>query len=157
MCYRPHLPICSIFPHNIKHISVEPRSEFMKRCQRSVDCIHKKYPYKPRQVNVMVSHAAGCVALTKTLTKLDFNEITPAGPCSIFAFTRRSDTEIWEIDAHDKVDGFNGYNKHLSEMGSATKPWNNFGDGTIKFYTGPPTSRFAPKDEVDANEQPKKS
>lgn len=93
----------------------------------------------------MVSHAAGCIALAKTLAKLDLSEITPAGPCSVYGFTRTNETETWTLDAHDKLDGFNGYTGHLSEMGSATVPWNNFGDGKTKFYTGPPTSRFAPK------------
>jgi hypothetical protein len=117
----------------------------MDRCQRSINAFHKKQPYKPKQVFAMVSHAAGCIALAKTLTKLDFSEITPAGPCSIYGFTRTNETETWTLDAHDKLDGFNGYTGHLSEMGSATVPWNNFGDGKTKFYTGPPTSRFAPK------------
>ena len=31
-------------------------------------------------------------------------------------------------------------------MGSATVPWNNFGDGNAKYYTGPASSRFAPKE-----------
>jgi hypothetical protein len=117
----------------------------MDRCQRSINTFHKKQPYKPRQVFVMVSHAAGCIALAKTLAKLDLSEITPAGPCSVYGFTRTNETETWTLDAHDKLDGFNGYTGHLSEMGSATVPWNNFGDGKTKFYTGPPTSRFAPK------------
>ena len=91
----------------------------------------------------MVSHAAGCIALAKTLTQKDLTEITPAGPCSIYGFTRTSDTNVWTIDEHDNLEGMNGYTGHLSEMGSATVPWNNFGDGTRKFYTGPPTSRFA--------------
>ena len=107
--------------------------------------MHKQYPYKPRQVIVMVSHAAGCIMLAKTLTKLDMTDITPAGPCSIYRFSRTSDTEVWSIDPHDKIDGYNGYTGHISNLGSSTVPWNNFGDGKIKFYTGPPTSRFAPK------------
>jgi len=125
----------------------EPRSEFMDRCQRSIDCFHEKYRYKPRQVFVMVTHAAGCIALAKTLTKLNLSDITPAGPCSIYGYTRTSNTDVWEMDEHDNLDGFNGYTGHLSDMGSATVPWNNFGDGKVKFYTGPPSSRFAPKEE----------
>lgn len=95
----------------------------------------------------MVSHAAGCIALAKTLTKLDLTDITPAGPCSIYGFTRTSDSEVWSIDPHDDLSGHNGFTGHLAEMGSATPPWNNFGDGKVKFYTGPKTSRFAPKDQ----------
>lgn len=126
---------------------LEPRSEFMGRCQKSIDCFHEKHPYKPRQVFVMVSHAAGCIAITKTLSKRPLSDITPAGPCFIFGFSRTSNTDSWKLDDHDNLDGFNGYDGHLSEMGSATKPWNNFGDGKVKFYTGPPTSRFAPLKE----------
>jgi hypothetical protein len=125
----------------------EPRSKFMERCQESINCIHKRHPYKPRQVLVLVSHAAGCIALAKTLTKLKLSDITPAGPCSIFGFTRTSDTDVWSVDSHDDLNGYNGFTGHLSEMGSATVPWNNFGDGKTKFYTGPPDSRFAPKKE----------
>lgn len=122
----------------------EPRSEFFERCQRSIDCLHKRYPYKPNQVLFMVSHAASCIALAKTLAQKTLQEITPAGPCSIYGFSRTSDTNTWTLDPHDKPNGLNGYTKHLSTMGSTTLPWNNFGDGTTKFYTGPPTSRFAP-------------
>jgi hypothetical protein len=95
---------------------------------------------------VMVTHAAACIALTKILTNLNLSDITPAGPCSIYRLTRSSETEVWSIDAHDDLKGHNGFTGHLSEMGSTTVPWNKFGDGTRekKFYTGPPTSRFAP-------------
>ena len=117
----------------------------MERCQKSVDAMHQKFPFKPRQVIVMVSHAAGCIMLAKTLTKLNTTDITPAGPCSIYVFTRTSNTEKWSIDPHDNLDGYNGFTGHISNIGSSTVPWNNFGDGKIKFYTGPPTSRFAPK------------
>jgi hypothetical protein len=96
---------------------------------------------------VMVSHAACCIALTKTLTKLNLSDITPAGPCSIYGLTRSSETEVWSIDAHDDLKGHNGFTGHLSVMGTTTVPWNKFGDGTRKFYTGPPTSRFAPKED----------
>ena len=99
----------------------------------------------------MVSHAAGCIALAKTLTKRDLSEITPAGPCSVYGFTRSSNTDTWTIDQHDNLQGLNGYTGHLSEMGGSTIPWNNFGDGKVKFYTGPPTSRFAPKEESQPN------
>lgn len=131
----------------------EPRSAFEDRCQKSVDALHMKYTYKPRQVIVLVSHAAGCIMLAKTLTKKHFTDITPAGPCSIYGFTRTSNTDTWTIDDHDKIDGLNGYSTHLSMLGSSTPPWNNFGDGTRKFYTGPPTSRFAPKPQPPKTEE----
>ena len=125
----------------------EPRNKFFERCQNAIDCFHKQNPYKPRQVFVMVSHAAGCIALAKTLTKLNLTDITPAAPCSIFGFTRKSETDVWSIAAHDDLNGHNGYTGHLSDMSGATIPWNGFGDGVQKFYTGPPTSRFARKKE----------
>ena len=123
----------------------EPRSQFFDRCQRCVDALHSKFPYQRRKVLVMVSHAAGCVAMAKTLSKKNTTDITPAAPCSIFGFSRDHETDTWTIDPHDASDGLNGYTGHLSNVGSATVPWNNFGDGKVKFYTGPPTSRFAPK------------
>ena len=92
----------------------------------------------------MVSHAAGCIALAKTLANKELQDITPAGPCSIYGLSRSSDTSIWALDPHDKPQGLNGYTEHLSRIGSTTLPWNNFGDGSSKFYTGPRTSRFAP-------------
>mmetsp|Transcript_41209 Transcript_41209/g.98694 ORF Transcript_41209/g.98694 Transcript_41209/m.98694 type:complete len:628 (+) Transcript_41209:92-1975(+) len=123
----------------------EPRSKFFERCERSVlELFTKRYPYRPNQVIVMVSHAAGCLALVRELTGLELDEITPAGPCSIYGMTRRSDTSTWSIDKHNEPNGLNGYTDHLSDMGTATKPWSNFGDGKTKFYTGPPDSRFAP-------------
>lgn len=92
----------------------------------------------------MVSHAAGCIALGKAFTKRRLDELTPAGPCSIYMYSRDSNTDVWEIDDHDAPCSMNGYTDHLSDMGTTTIPWNNFGDGKQKFYTGPSTSRFAP-------------
>eukprot|EP00934_Nitzschia_sp_Nitz4_P004404 Nitzschia sp. Nitz4//scaffold64_size103689//70026//71041//NITZ4_004442-RA/size103689-snap-gene-0.130-mRNA-1//-1//CDS//3329556148//4394//frame0 len=123
----------------------EPRSDFLARCQKCVSSIHERYPYKPGQVLVLVSHAAGCIALARSLTQMPLNEITPAAPCAIYGFQRTSDTSVWELDPHDDLEGTNGYTGHLSDVGSSTTPWNHFGDGKNKFYTGPPTSRFAPE------------
>ncbi|CAJ1900830.1 unnamed protein product [Cylindrotheca closterium] len=125
----------------------EPKSKFLKRCQRTVDCFHKRHPFKKRQIIVMVSHAAGCIALSKAFSQQQFSDITPAGPCSIYGLTRTKETNVWSIAAHDDLTGHNGFTGHLSDMGTATRPWNKFGDGSDvnkKFYTGPPTSRFAP-------------
>ena len=116
----------------------------MNRCQQAVDGLHKRYPFQPGQVMVLVTHAAGCIALSKVLSQKELTDITPAGPCSIYGFTRTTNTSQWDLDPHDKVDGFNGRTSHLSASGSTTIPWNNFGDGKRKFYTGPLTSRFAP-------------
>ncbi|KAG7361558.1 histidine phosphatase superfamily protein [Nitzschia inconspicua] len=68
----------------------EPRSIFFDRCQRAVDAFHQRHPFQSKQIFVMVSHAAGCLALAKTLAKKELQEITPAAPCSIYMFTRTS-------------------------------------------------------------------
>jgi hypothetical protein len=131
---------------DLNSVHLEPRAEFMLRCEKAISLFHKRHPFNPKKAIVIVSHAAGCIALTQVLTRLQLCDITPAGPCSIYGFSRNSNTDVWTIDAHDKDGGLNGLTSHLSEMGTTTKPWNNFGDGKRKFYTGPPTSRFAPKD-----------
>eukprot|EP00536_Pseudo-nitzschia_multiseries_P012164 jgi/Psemu1/31089/gm1.31089_g len=125
----------------------EPRSAFMKRCERVAETFNERHPYKPRQVFFMVSHAAGCIAMSKALAGFELDEITPAGPCSIYMFSRTNGSEKWSLDPHDQPNSMNGYTGHLSNMGTATVPWNAFGDGKKKFYTGPKNSRFAPKEE----------
>jgi broad specificity phosphatase PhoE len=122
----------------------EPRSIFFDRCQRAVDAFHQRYAFQPKQVFCMVSHAAGCLALAKTLAKKELQHITPAAPCSIYLLTRTSDTDTWSLDEHDASNSMNGYTGHMTDLGNATKPWSQFGDGITKFYTGPPTSRFHP-------------
>eukprot|EP00980_Cylindrotheca_fusiformis_P031682 scaffold26784_cov113-Cylindrotheca_fusiformis.AAC.3 len=131
----------------------EPRSEFYNRCDDVVKSFHERHQYQPGKVLVMVSHAAGCIALSKAFTQLEATDITPAGPCSIFGFSRTSNTEVWTIDKHTDREGHNGFTGHLSEIGTTTLPWNNFGGGDRKVYTGPPNSRFAPtsdKEEITA-------
>jgi hypothetical protein len=135
---------CAYLPFFSLPFFTEPRSAFFDRCQRSVDAFHQRHPFQPKQVFVMVSHAAGCLALAKTLAKKELQYITPAAPCSIYMFTRTSDTDTWTLDEHDAPDSMNGYTDHMPDLGKATKPWSNFGDGTTKFYTGPPNSRFHP-------------
>lgn len=127
----------------------EPRSAFFDRCQRTADSFHARHSFQnnKNKVFVMVSHAAGCIALAKAFTQLKLTDITPAAPCSIYGLERSKETNVWSMAAHDDLQGHNGYTGHLAEMGSSTVPWSNFGDGTTKFYTGPPTSRFAPKEE----------
>ncbi len=125
----------------------EPKSKFLDRCERVAKTFNERYPYKPGQVFFMVSHAAGCLALSKALAGRELNEITPAAPCSMYLFSRSSASATWTLDPHDKPNSMNGHTDHLSDMGTKTVPWHNFGDGTRKFYTGPPTSRFAPKEE----------
>jgi len=130
----------------------EPRAEFMHRCRKMSLHLHKKYPFNPSKAIVIVSHAAGCVAMSSALTGLPLQAITPAAPCSIYGFTRTSDTETWMIDPHDIPGSLNGHTAHMSELGTTTVPWNNFGDGKKKFYTGPETSRFAPNPPAAADD-----
>jgi hypothetical protein len=129
-----------------KLFHLEPRAEFLQRCEKAVSLFHERHTFNKSKAIIIVSHAAGCIALSQVLTRLPLSEITPAGPCSIYGFSRTSNTDVWTVDAHDKDGGLNGFTSHLSDMGSKTVPWNNFGDGTRKFYTGPATSRFAPED-----------
>ena len=125
----------------------EPRSEFHGRCQRTIKGLNKRFPFSPRSAIVAVSHAAGCIGLVRAATNLTFQDITPAAPCSVYRLTRSSDDDVWSIDAHDAPNSLNGHTDHMSDLLGATIPWNNFGDKSInKGYTGPSTSRFAPKD-----------
>ena len=100
---------------------------------------HKRYVYKPRTAIVMVSHAAGVIALTRAVSQLTYQDINPAGPCGIFRLTRTSNTNKWDLDHYALEGGLNGHTKHLTTMGNFTIPWNNYGDKSInKGYTGPP-------------------
>jgi broad specificity phosphatase PhoE len=123
----------------------EARSDFSNRCERAITQINKRYPYSPRSALVIVSHAAAVIGLLKAATGLSAQDITPAGPCSVFRLTRTSDSDVWKLDQHDELKSMNGHTDHISDMGGRTVPWNNFGDKKLnKGYTGPPTSRFAP-------------
>jgi broad specificity phosphatase PhoE len=124
----------------------EPRAKFHDRCQKVASSIQKRYPFRPKTAIVAVTHAAGCIGLAAALTNLTISDITPAAPCSIYQLTRTSDTNIWNIDRHDVENSMNGYTSHISDMGESTVPWNNFADKRVFHgYTGPATSRFAPK------------
>ena len=128
----------------------EPRSEFHNRCNRAIQSINKRHSFVPRSALVVVTHAAACIGLCKAATNMTFQEITPAGPCSIFRLTRTSDTDPWSLDPHNAPGGLNGHTDHISDKGDKTPPWNNFGDKLIhRGYTGPPTSRFAPPEVRD--------
>ena len=123
----------------------EARDKFQQRCQDAIDKLDQRHPFKGGQVLVIVTHAAGAIMLSKVLTGGELHDVTPAGPCSIYGLTRTADSgNTWKLDKHDKPNGFNGYTNHLSKQGSTTVPWNSFGDGKLKFYTGPANSRFAP-------------
>jgi len=100
---------------------------------------HKRYTYKPRTAIVIVSHAAGVIALTRAVSQLTFQDINPAGPCGVFRLTRTSNTDKWDLDHYAMAGGLNGHTAHLTTMGNFTVPWNNFGDKKVnKGYTGPP-------------------
>ena len=132
----------------------EPRSQFLGRCQRTIQELQKRYPYRPRSALVLVTHAAACIGLSQVASGLLLHELTPAAPCSIYQLTRRSnDTSHWEMDVHDAPGSMNGHTNHLTMPLGKTVPWNNFGDKSVhRGYTGPPTSRFAPK-EVSLREE----
>lgn len=125
----------------------EPRSDFHDRCRRAVDAIGTHhFGGAAKQVVVAVSHAAGCIGLTAAATGLPRSAITPAAPCSVYRLTRRKGETQWTVDAHDAVRSLNGHTAHLTELGTKTVPWNNFGDKKhFRGYTGPPNSRFAPE------------
>jgi len=125
----------------------EPRSQFHARCDRAVEALGRRFPFRPRSAVVVVTHAAACISLARAATGLRLSDITPAGPCAVYKLTRsaRSDDGKWRIDPHDAPNGLNGHTDHVSSMGGATVPWNHFGDKCVDAgYTGPPTSRFAP-------------
>jgi broad specificity phosphatase PhoE len=149
------------FPRlNVKHSSLfvpdlpEPRSKFVERCDRAVKELNDRYPYQPRSVIVLVTHAAGCVGLCRAATHLPLQQIAPAAPCGIYRMTRRSrssddeESSVTESGPQWTMDlKLNGYVGHLSEMG-ATVPWNHFGNSKTdphRGYTGPVDSPLAPE------------
>jgi broad specificity phosphatase PhoE len=148
------------FPRlNVKHPSLfvpdlpEPRSKFVERCDRAVKELNGRYPYQPRSVIVLVTHAAGCVGLCRAATHLPLQQIAPAAPCGIYRMTRRSrssddESSVKENGPQWTMDlKLNGYVGHLSEMG-ATVPWNHFGNSKTdrhRGYTGPVDSPLAPE------------
>jgi len=124
----------------------EPRDKFHDRCTKAAEALSTSYDYVPNTAIVVVSHAAGCIGLCSAFASKEISDITPAAPCSVYRLSRISKTNEWSIDDHDKLGGLNGHTSHMSTLGSNTVPWNNFGDkSSNKGYTGPPTSRFAPK------------
>ena len=115
---------------------------FLERCQKTVGHLNNVYPHETGsdRVVIIVSHAAGCVALAKAASGKTLNEINAAPPCGIYRLIRTSNSDLWEIDHFSKKDGMNGYCKHISEMGQSTFPWNHFGDKSINNgFTGPPS------------------
>lgn len=129
----------------------EPRSKFLDRCRRAVDAIGTTFA--DRKVIVAVTHAAGCIGLVQAATGLGRHQITPAAPCSVYRLTRKVGETIWRLDEHDTEGSLNGHTAHLTELGTKTVPWNNFGDKKyFRGYTGPANSRFAPEGYVERSE-----
>lgn len=122
---------------------VEPRSEFLGRCDRAVTALNERFPFRPRTAIVIVSHAAACVGLTRAAANATLQDVNAAGPCSIFRLERSSSSgDVWELPHYATKSGMNAYSEHLSEIGTTTVPWNHFGDKKInKGYTGPPIER----------------
>lgn len=133
-CYFPRLDISheSLFVPSLP----ESRPEFIARCEKSIQELNKKYPYKPNSVIIIVTHAAGCVVLSKAAAGGELSDINAASPCGVFGLTRTSDSECWDLDKYDKEGGMNGYSAHLSDLGKHTIPWNHLGPKGA--YSGPP-------------------
>lgn len=124
----------------------ESRGEFLDRCEDVVRRLNKKYqpgepsttPTQPRVI-VIVTHAAGCVAMAKSAARKELQDINAAPPCGIYRLDRTGDSEIWDIAHYSKEGGMNGYTDHLECIGETTKGWNHFGDDKVNNgYTGPP-------------------
>jgi len=136
----------------------EAREGLLPRCDKAMKLFNKRYRYSPKTAFIIVTHAAGCVGLVRAASQTKLADITPAAPCGIFLLTRTADVETWSIDQHDAPNSMNGYTQHISNMGTATKIWNHFGDKSVNIgYTGPPTSRYAPSNYAMQPPPPKGS
>lgn len=126
----------------------ESKEDSLQRFQRVVDAINTTYTYRPNQSIIIVTHAAACIGLVKAATQRPLNQITPAGPCSVYHLQRHSNSPLWEIDCFTKRGGLNGHIQHVSDAGKYTLPWNNYGPKcTItnkSKYTGPPPPAMEP-------------
>ncbi|GFH57862.1 phosphoglycerate mutase-like protein [Chaetoceros tenuissimus] len=120
----------------------ESKETFFDRCDEAMDQIGKAYPCEEEknQVLILVSHAALCIGLVKSATGCELEEINPAAPCSIYKITRASSDDKWSIDHHSIDDGMNGFTSHMKDIGTCTRPWNNFHtrcDENPRGYSGP--------------------
>lgn len=96
-----------------------------------------------------MTHAAGCIGISRAAGNVTLQDVNPAGPCSITRLTRTSNTEVWTIDAWDDSNGLNANMGHVSDPGIFTYPWNNFGDKKVnRGYTGPLESQPKRRDEL---------
>jgi len=118
----------------------ESREQFLQRCNGVIDAINTRFPFCPKTAVVIVTHAAGCIALAKAATGLNLQEINTASPCSVYHLTRSCQVNCWDLDHFSKPDTGNGYTGHLSDLGTHTTPWNHFGNKQVNGgYTGPPS------------------
>lgn len=124
----------------------ESTDQFFVRCQKAVDAINEKYPYQQPSSSaiIIVTHAAGCVALAAAAAGKPIHQMNPASPCCIFRLDRTDNSPTWTIDDHSIEGGMNGYTGHMSDMGVSTIPWNHFGAKTKENptgYSGPPQEK----------------
>jgi hypothetical protein len=111
----------------------------LNRCDNAIKKFNRRYSYSPGTAFVIVTHAAACIGLSRAASNTTLQEVHAAGPCSIFRLTRTSATDLWDLDHFSKENALNGYRKHITDMGTFTYPWNNFGDKAVnRGYTGPP-------------------
>ena len=137
-CYFPRLD--ENYQTNFIPALPESKDEFVDRCAKAIAEVNKQYTFRPNSAIVLVTHAAGCVAMAAAAAGLTLQDINAASPCGIYRLTRTIDSgDKWEIDFYGKKGGMNGFTGHLSDMGEHTIPWNHFGPKDVNNgYTGPP-------------------
>lgn len=119
----------------------ETKKEFFERCDLAMEHISREFPCgnDKNRVIILVTHAACCIGLVKSASGVALEEINPAAPCALYKLTRMTNENEWDIDHHSKVGGMNGFIGHMKDVGTFTRPWNNFGNRDIdNGYTGPP-------------------
>ena len=120
----------------------EDCQKFFNRCDEAMKHISDDYPCDEEGKNrviIIVTHAACCIGLAKSATGMALQEINAAAPCSIFKMTRKSSDSAWRMDHYAKDGGLNGFTDHMENIGTNTRPWNNFGDKNVNNgWTGPP-------------------
>ena len=80
---------------------------------------------------VLVTHAAGVVAIVASLLKCRICDIKPASPCCLYRLDRESVTSPWTLSSE-----FDGTTSHLSELGVTNKwpdPLNESDEFGLKF------------------------
>ena len=124
----------------------EDKDAFFARCDRAMEEISIAHSHQEdgrNRVIIVVTHAACCIGLVKSATGLELQEINAAAPCSIYKLMRENSPHDsntgWKIDHYSEKDGMNGFTGHMDDIGTKTRPWNNFGNREVdKGWTGPP-------------------